>query len=131
MCHSICHSPQSINFVEYCYYARNSSLSSPLHISCRTPHIVPDCRLILEYGKKTYLPIEENAAAPAEIKYSDWNIYLLPVICAKMNRDKFKKAAVNILFILTQKILRQPPIKNCKANSLNRFAKQRINLTAL
>ena len=40
----------------------------------RPRELLQFCRLILEYGKKTYLPIEENAVAPAEIKYSNWKL---------------------------------------------------------
>lgn len=40
----------------------------------RPRELLQFCRLILEHGKKTYLPIEENAVAPAEIKYSNWKL---------------------------------------------------------
>ena len=40
----------------------------------RPRELLQFCRLILEYGKKTYLPIEENAVAPAEIQYSNWKL---------------------------------------------------------
>ena len=32
------------------------------------------CRLILEFSKKIYLPVEENAVAPAELQYSNWKL---------------------------------------------------------
>lgn len=40
----------------------------------RPRELLQFCRLIIEYGKKTYLPIEENAVALAEIKYSNWKL---------------------------------------------------------
>ena len=40
----------------------------------RPRELLQFCRLILESSKKTYLPIEENAVAPAEIQYSNWKL---------------------------------------------------------
>lgn len=40
----------------------------------RPRELLQFCRLIVECGKKTYLPIEENAIAYAETQYSNWKL---------------------------------------------------------
>ncbi len=40
----------------------------------RPRELLQFCRLILESSKKTYLPVEENAVAPAELQYSTWKL---------------------------------------------------------
>lgn len=40
----------------------------------RPRELLQFCRLIIEAGRTTYLPIEENAISPAELQYSDWKL---------------------------------------------------------
>ena len=40
----------------------------------RPRELLQFCRAILEYSKKTDLPVEENAIAPAETVYSNWKL---------------------------------------------------------
>lgn len=40
----------------------------------RPRELLQFCRLIIESSKKIYLPIEENAIAPAELLYSTWKL---------------------------------------------------------
>ena len=100
--------PTSIQYINKCwnmFYPINiyyNGKANPLnnYIITRTfqrpRELLQFCRLILETSKKTYLPIEENAVAPAEIQYSNWKLTDLVGEYSKTckNIDKIGRAHV-------------------------------------